>query len=146
MRFRDLRSNTRITGMRVLIVGCGRVGSTVAIEMSREHEVTIIDTKASAFARLGDAAYSVNAMVGNGIDEDMLRRGGIEHADAFVAVTNGDNRNIMASQIAQHVYHVDCVVCRINDPIRNEVYRELGLNTYCPTIEGASRIEGMICT
>jgi trk system potassium uptake protein TrkA len=131
----------------VLIVGCGRVGSRLAIEMSRErHDVTIIDTNANAFARIADAP-DVNAMVGNGIDEDMLRRAGVEEADAFIAVTNGDNRNIMASQIAKHVFHVQQVVCRIYDPIRNDVYSDLGLNTYCPTIDGSAKIKRLIgCT
>jgi trk system potassium uptake protein TrkA len=130
--------------VKVLIIGCGRVGSRLAIELGQaRHEVTIIDTKPSAFNRLGDA-YTINAMVGNGIDEDMLRRAGIEDADVFIAVTNGDNRNIMAAQIAQHVFNVPKVVCRIYDPIRHEVYSDLGLNTYCPTIEGTNKIQSML--
>ncbi|MGH7902650.1 MAG: potassium channel family protein [Candidatus Dormibacteraceae bacterium] len=130
--------------MRVLIIGCGRVGSRLAIEMSDAgHEVTIIDWKADSFSRLGEG-FQGNAIVGNGIDEDMLKRAGIEKADAFAAVTNGDNRNIMAAQIAQRLFKVPHVVCRIYDPIRNDVYSELGLKTLCPTTTGATALRKMI--
>jgi trk system potassium uptake protein TrkA len=112
--------------------------------MSREgHDVTIIDTNADAFSRLG-SDFNGNAMVGNGIDEDMLKRAGVEQADAFAALTNGDNRNIFSAQLAQHVFKVPRVVCRIYDPIREEVYRGLGLHTYCPTILGSTVARRMI--
>ena len=79
-------------------------------------------------------------VVGNGTDVDVLRRAGIEKADGFVAVTEGDNRNIMASQIAKHVFKVPHVVTRIYDPERAETYEKLGVHTICPTIEGAKHI------
>ncbi len=79
-------------------------------------------------------------VVGDGTDVDTLRRAGAENADAFVALTDGDNRNIMASQIAGHVFSVPQVICRIYDPIRAEAYEKLGLQTYCPTLEGTARI------
>jgi trk system potassium uptake protein TrkA len=75
---------------------------------------------------------------------ELLRRAGADDADCFVAVTNGDNRNIMAAQLAQHVFRVSRVVCRIYDPLRDEDYRKLGLSVYCPTTEGASKIQHMI--
>ena len=137
--------------MRVLIVGCGRVGSRLAAEMSaRGDEVTIIDRDQSklnlAAARgvLDPVNFTGNAVVGDGCDAEVLRRAGIELADAFIAVTEGDNRNIMAAQIAQHVFKVRKVVCRIYDPVREEAYREMGLSTYCPTITGADLISNMV--
>jgi trk system potassium uptake protein TrkA len=128
----------------MLIVGCGRVGSRLARQMSEEgHDVTIIDQNADAFLRLGED-FKGNAMIGNGIDADMLVRAGVEQADAFAALTNGDNRNIFSAQLAQHVFKVSRVVCRIYDPIREEVYRGLGLNTLCPTTIGADHVRRMI--
>jgi len=119
--------------MKVLIVGCGRVGSTLAREMDAAgHEVTIIDERVSAFKRLGDG-FKGEAIVGTGIDESVLRRAGIEHVDCFASVTNGDNRNIMAAQIAKVVFRVPRVITRIYDPIREQVYREMGLETVCST-------------
>ncbi len=130
--------------MNVVIVGCGRVGARLSLQFVREGaDVTIIDQNAAAFARLGNN-FAGNALVGNGIDEDMLRRAGIEEADVFVAVTEGDNRNIMACQMAQHIFNVPRVICKINDPVRNEVYMKLGLKTFCPTIVGADTIHAMI--
>ena len=126
--------------MKVLIVGCGRIGARLAAEMDDAgHDVTIIDTNAAAFTRLGEA-FGGDAIIGDGIDVDTLRRAGIENVDAFCSLTQGDNRNIMAAQIAQHVFKVPRVVCRIADPIRDEVYRKLGLKTYCPTITGATQV------
>ena len=119
--------------MKVLIVGCGRVGSTLAREMDAAgHQVTIIDERVSAFKRLGDD-FKGEAIVGTGIDESVLRRAGIENADCFASVTNGDNRNIMAAQIAKVVFRVPRVITRIYDPIREQVYREMGLETVCST-------------
>lgn len=119
--------------MNVVILGCGRVGSTFARLMYRDgHNVTIIDLQSEAFRRLG-TKYKGGRIVGNGIDEDVLKRAGIEHADVFVAVTQGDNRNIMAAQIAQRVFNVGKVIARIYDPIRADRYRQLGLITLCTT-------------
>ena len=123
--------------MRLVILGCGRVGSMLASLMVREgHEVTIIDTNPSAFRRL-PANFQGRTVVGTGIDAEILRRAGIERADGFVAVTNGDNRNIMATQMARHLFNVPKVIARIYDPIRAEAYRELGVETLCSTALGA---------
>lgn len=130
--------------MKVVIVGCGRVGARVALQLTGEgHEVTIIDQAASSFTRLGDN-FAGTALLGNGIDEDMLKRAGIEEADAFCALTNGDNRNIMSAEMAQQVFNVPKVVCRIYDPIRYEVYKELGLGVICPTIMGTDTVHEIL--
>ena len=122
--------------MKVIILGCGRVGAAVASKMDKAgHEVSVIDASSDAFQRL-DPKFTGAKIVGNGIDEEVLKRAGIETADAFAAVTNGDNRNIMASQIAREIFHVKKVVCRIYDPLRQSTYNELGLESLCPTITG----------
>ena len=123
--------------MKIVVLGCGRVGSTLAMMMDRAgHQVSVIDFSSDAFQRL-PPEFSGETFVGNGVDEDVLIRAGIREADAFAAVTNGDNRNIMASQIAKEIFQVKKVVCRIYDPIREETYHELGLETISPTIVGA---------
>lgn len=125
-------------------MGCGRVGARLAITLTGEgNDVTVIDQNPAALNRLGPE-YEGNALVGNGIDEDMLKRAGIEDADAFIAVTQGDNRNIMAAEMAQHVFQVPKVVCRIYDPVRYEVYRQMGLGVICPTVMGADHIHELL--
>ena len=105
--------------------------------------MTVIDQASSSFTRLGDN-FGGTALLGNGIDEDMLKRAGIEEADAFCALTNGDNRNIMSAEMAQKVFNVPKVICRIYDPIRYEVYRELGLGVICPTIMGTESVHSIL--
>lgn len=130
--------------MKLVIVGCGRVGAMAAIALSKAgHQVTVVDSNRRAFDRLGDD-FSGEMVLGNGIDEDVLRQAGIESADGFASLTNGDNRNIMAAQIAREIFKVPRVITRIYDPIREDVYRELGLNTLCPTLSGARRIHAML--
>ena len=130
--------------MKVIILGCGRVGSTVASTMSREgHDVTIIDLNPDSFRRLS-RDYKGKTHVGSGIDEDTLRKADVEHADAFVAVTNGDNRNIMSVQLAKVRFKVPKVVARIYDPIRASAYAELGIETICTTCVGAGVIRDMV--
>ena len=124
--------------MRVIIMGCGRVGAELATQLDHDgHDVTILDTNAYQFTRFLPESFGGRKIVGNGIDQDTLRKAGIEQADAFIASTAGDNRNAMASQIAQHIFGVPRVVCRIYDPIREEMYRKLGLRTTSPTRVGA---------
>lgn len=119
--------------MNVVIMGCGRVGARVAGLLDHTgNTVTVIDTDSRSFRRL-PAGFGGETIIGTGIDEDVLRQAGIEEADAFIAVTNGDNRNIMASQVARLVFNVPEVVCRIYDPVREDTYRRLGLTTVCPT-------------
>jgi trk system potassium uptake protein TrkA len=123
--------------MRVVILGCGRVGSTLALMLDSEgHEVSIIDMDSSAFRRLGES-FGGRPISGVGISADVLRNAGIENAAAFLAVTNGDNTNIMAAQIAKVLFQVPRVMARIYDPLRAEVYREVGIETLCITTLGA---------
>ena len=132
--------------MKVVIVGCGRVGSMLARDLDASgHEVTVVDERVSAFNRLGDT-YKGNMVVGTGIDESVLRRAGIEAADCFCAVTNGDNRNIMAAQVAKVVFKVPRVITRIYDPIREETYREFGMETICSTTIVSSMINTYFTT
>ena len=126
--------------MKIVILGCGRVGATLAGMLGEAgHTVSVIDQTSDAFQRLSPD-FQGTTFVGNGVDEDVLVRAGIRDADAFAAVTNGDNRNIMNSQIAKEIFKVKKVVCRIYDPIREETYRELGLETFCPTLIGSRMI------
>lgn len=119
--------------MRLVIMGCGRVGARLAGLLDGEgHHVTVLDTDSYSFRRL-PPGYKGRALVGNGIDEEALKRAGIEQADAFVSVTQGDNRNIMGAQIAKHIFGVKRVVCRIYDPLRQEMYEALGLESLSPT-------------
>ena len=123
--------------MKIVILGCGRVGAMLASKMDKAgYKVSVIDQSRDSFQRL-DPQFGGETIVGNGVDEDVLIRAGIKDADAFVAVTNGDNRNIMASQIAKEIFKVKKVMCRIYDPIREETYHELGLETISPTKVGA---------
>jgi trk system potassium uptake protein len=130
--------------MKLVIVGCSRVGAMAALALSKDgHQVTVIDNNRRAFDRLG-SDFSGEMVLGNGIDEDVLRQAGIESADGFASLTNGDNRNIMAAQIALEIFKVPRVITRIYDPMREDVYRELGLNTVCPTLSGARQIHAML--
>ncbi len=122
--------------MKIIILGCGRMGSTMAMRLSGEgHDVVIVDKDANAFRRLQD--YTGKTVLGNGIDPDVLRKAGIESADAFVAVTNGDNRNITSVQIAKEFFNVSKVLARIYDPMRAAAYEEFGIPTLCTTVIGA---------
>src|SRR5690242_7748806 len=122
--------------MFVIIMGCGRVGARLAQMLtSAGHEVTILDIKSSAFNRLG-SDFKGTTILGNGIDQEVLKRAGIERADAFVAATQGDNRNIMSSQIAQHIFGVKRVVTRVYDPLRSATFAALGLHALSPTLIG----------
>jgi trk system potassium uptake protein TrkA len=130
--------------MVVLILGCGRVGARLANTLDGEgHDVRVIDANADAFQRLSPD-FRGTTIVGQGIDDDVLRKAGIVQADVFAAVTNDDNTNIMASQIAKVLHSVPKVITRIYDPIREETYHTLGLETVCPTALGAQLIEEML--
>ena len=119
--------------MKVVIMGCGRLGAQLASLLDSDgHSVTIVDTDAYSFRRL-PRTFGGTALVGNGLNEEVLKKAGIEEADAFVALTQGDNRNVMASQIAKHIFNVPRVICRIYDPLRQELYSTLGVEAFSPT-------------
>ena len=119
--------------MNVVIMGCGRVGAQLASLLDADgHKVTVVDVDAHSFRRL-PPSFGGTALVGNGTDEDMLRKAGVGEADAFVAVTQGDNRNVMAAQIARNIFNVPKVVCRVYDPLRKDIYEALGIDAVSPT-------------
>ncbi|MDH5696123.1 MAG: TrkA family potassium uptake protein [Dehalococcoidia bacterium] len=119
--------------MKIVIMGCGRVGARLAGLLDIEgHSVNILDIDAYSFRRL-PPDFGGTALVGNGTDEESLKKAGIEEADVFVALTQGDNRNVMAAQIAKHIFDVPKVVCRIYDPMRRELYNSLEIEAFSPT-------------
>src|SRR6476619_5902062 len=122
-------SDRRGPRVHFVIMGCGRVGSTLALILEGQgHTVAVIDSNESAFRRLG-AGVAVRRVTGIGFDRDTLREAGIEEAQAFAAVSSGDNSNIVAARVARETFGVDNVVARIYDPGRAEVYQRLGIPT-----------------
>jgi len=119
--------------MKALIIGCGRVGSSIALQLQREGwDVVVVDENEDALSRLGDH-WAGAFLVGHGIDTDLLREAGIEEADAVIAATDGDNTNIVIGQVAQKRFDIGCVVVRLLDPLRAEFYAQRGMRTVCPT-------------
>ena len=119
--------------MKIVIVGCGRVGAAAAEHWDAAgHEVIILDVSTSAFERL-PSGFNGTAIRGDGTDEDVLRRAGAEGADVLIALTEGDNRNIMAAQLGQEALEIKQVVAKINDPLRAAAYAEMGIATLCRT-------------
>jgi trk system potassium uptake protein TrkA len=119
--------------VRIVIVGCGRVGAAIAEAYDAGgHEVVIVDAVTAAFDRLPDG-FGGRAVRGDGTDEDVLRKAGTEGADVFIALTEGDNRNVMAAQLAVEALGVQRVIAKLNDPVRAAAYAELGIATLCRT-------------
>jgi trk system potassium uptake protein TrkA len=119
--------------MKALVIGCGRVGSSIARQLFSEGwEVTAVDENEDALARLGED-WRGGFVVGHGMDVDVLRAAGIEEADAVVVSTDGDNTNIVIGQVAQKRFANECVVVRLLDPARATFYRARGLRVVCPT-------------
>jgi trk system potassium uptake protein TrkA len=119
--------------MKIVIVGCGRVGSTLAENLDADgHEVIIFDVKTAAFDRLPET-FKGAAVRGDGTDEEVLRRNGAGDADIFLSLTEGDNRNIMSAQVAMENLAIPQVIAKINDPVRAAAYAELGVVTLCRT-------------
>ena len=130
--------------MRVIVMGCGRVGSELAIQLlAGGHEVTVVDKRREAFERYppGDGARTV---IGLGFDRDVLEEAGVKEADAFVAVSSGDNSNILSARVALEYYHVPKVVARIYDPRRAEIYQKLNIPTVATTTWGVKQIQLML--
>jgi len=119
--------------MHVVIVGCGRVGSSLALSLVAEGwSVTVVDDRTESFYLLGED-FPGQFVDGKALDWDVLRAAGIEHADAVVTATDGDNTNIVVAQVAMKKFGVRCVVARVYDPLRAELFAEAGIHTVCPT-------------
>ena len=130
--------------MKIVIVGCGRVGASIADVYDRTgHEVLVIDSLTSAFDRL-PSTFGGTAFRGDGTDEDVLERAGVAGADVFLALTEGDNRNVMAAQLANEALGVGKVIAKINDPLRAEAYAELGIATLCRTGLMVDAVDGYL--
>jgi trk/ktr system potassium uptake protein len=119
--------------MKAVVVGCGRVGSAVALQLHAEGwDVSAVDEREDALTRLG-TGWTGGFVVGHGMDTDVLHEAGIEDADAVVVATDGDNTNVVIGQVAQKRYGIGCVVVRVLDPARADFYAKRGLRTVCPT-------------
>lgn len=130
--------------MYVIIVGCGRVGSELATLLQSEgHNVVVIDRNQKSFQRLG-ATFNGLTITGNGYDTELLKEAGIEKADAFCAVTNGDNTNIMSAQVAKKIFKVPKVIARVYDPKRADIYKRLGLDIISGTVLFAAMIRDKV--
>lgn len=126
--------------MHVVIVGCGRVGSSLGRMLVADgHSVAVIDRKRSAFARLGDD-FVGQTFAGVGFDRELLSAAGIERADAVAAVTNGDNSNILVARVARETFGIERVVARIYDPNRAHIYQRLGIPTVAPALWTTERV------
>ena len=126
--------------MKVIVMGCGRIGSQVSMLMSKAgHDVVVIDHDANASNRLAPN-FKGRLVKGLGFDKNILTEAGIQQADAFVAASSSDNANIVAARIARNIFHVPRVVTRLYDPMRAEIYERLGLTTISSTTWGAERI------
>ncbi|MFE1191209.1 potassium channel family protein [Streptomyces olivaceoviridis] len=130
--------------MRVIIAGCGRVGATLAAQLVAEgHDVRLVDRQARAQQKLSPG-FPGAFHVGNGFSRSVLEAAGIAHADAFVAVTSGDNSNIVSARIAKETYRVPIVLARIHDPRRADIYRELGIPTISSVRWAVGRIHQIL--
>jgi trk/ktr system potassium uptake protein len=126
--------------VKAIVIGCGRVGSTIAHGLREDGwDVVAVDEKEEALGRLGEN-WDGGFVVGHGMDTSVLRRAGIDEADAVVVSTDGDNTNIVVGQVVQKRFGVECVVVRLLDPARAEFYASQGMRTICPT---STAIEGL---
>lgn len=126
--------------MKIIIVGCGRVGSALTLDLSlRGHQVTVIDNDPLAFESLG-LAFKGEKVVGVGFDREILIKAGIQKADALAAVTVSDEANVVAARIAKQVFRVPRVAARVYDPRKAEIYRRLGISTISPVAVGSARL------
>jgi trk system potassium uptake protein TrkA len=124
--------------VKVVVLGSGRVGARVAEVLSRSNDVTVIDRVASSFDRLGPD-FAGETVIGNGIDIDLLRSAGVPAADYFLALTEDDDRNLMAAQIARQLGAAE-VIARVYDPVRSHIFAAMGLKTVSPSVSGAQRL------
>jgi len=130
--------------MKLVVIGCGRVGAAVARELAAEGwDVTAVDEKEEALSRLG-ARWSGGFVVGHGMDADILRKAGVPDADAVVVSTSGDNTNLVVGQVVEKRYAVPCVVVRVLDPARADFYAARGMRTICPTQTAISALTAAV--
>jgi trk system potassium uptake protein TrkA len=130
--------------VKVVIVGCGRVGAFLAGLLDEGgHEVTIVDLERAAFTHL-PADFKGTTLMGNGTDMDVLRQAGVDKVDALIGVTQGDNRNLMAAQIAKQIFGVKQVIAKVNDPVRAATYRRQGIPTLSRTSILGTLLEAML--
>src|SRR5947208_11260221 len=130
--------------MNVVIMGCGRVGAELTVQLAKSgHQVSIVDKRAEAFDRL-PPGFEAKTVVGVGYDRDVLEEAGIKEAEAFIAVSNGDNSNIVSARVAREHYHVPRVVARIYDPKRAEIYERLNIPTIASVAWSVSQIEFLL--
>jgi trk system potassium uptake protein TrkA len=130
--------------VRVIIMGCGRVGILLTLELSKAgHEITVIDKNPAAFDRL-PPGFDARTIVGLGFDREVLEEAGIKEADAFLAVSSGDNSNIVSARVAREHYHVPKVIARIFDPMRADIYEKLNIPTVSTTRWGVKQMKLML--
>jgi trk system potassium uptake protein TrkA len=130
--------------MKAVVIGCGRVGSSIALQLHREGwDVNVVDEREEALTRLG-SNWPGGFVVGHGMDTEVLHEAGIEDADAVVVATDGDNTNVVIGQVAQKRYGIDCVVVRVLDPARADFYAKRGLQTVCPTQTAISVLTDLV--
>ena len=130
--------------MYIIVAGCGKTGANLVKKLSNDgHDVVVIDPNEENFAQLENGTNCLT-ITGMSIDEDVLKSAGIERAEALLAVTNEDNVNVMTAQIASQLYHVPHVVTRIYDPEKDEILRQMGLTTVCPTMLTVAKISSLL--
>jgi len=130
--------------MKVVILGCSRVGAMLATWLAKEgNEVVVIDCQESSFLRLPKEA-NIKKILGMGIEHDTLKRAGIDNTDVFLALTNSDNTNIAAAQLAQQKFKVPKVISRVYDPQRAKAFEELGLRIICPTVMMVEKFQELL--
>jgi trk system potassium uptake protein TrkA len=130
--------------MRIIVIGCGRMGSGLARTMSlRGHAVTVVDRDPVAFERLGPA-FKGQTVVGIGFDREVLLKAGIDRADALAALTESDEANVVAARLASQVFHIPRVVARLYDPRKADIYKRLGLRTIAPVAWGITRAADLL--
>jgi trk system potassium uptake protein len=129
--------------MKVIVVGCGRVGAELALSLQHDHLVTVIDPDPRAFDRLG-SSFSGRAVQGEGLDRNALVRAGIQSADALAAVTDSDNVNVIVARVAHEIFHIPHVATRVYNPRRLPIYERLNLQTVASSSWGAHRLEQLL--
>jgi trk/ktr system potassium uptake protein len=132
--------------MRIVILGCSGLGAQLAVRLeSKNHDVAVLDRDGGSFVRLGPE-FKGKRIVGDGLDLDSLLEAGIDGADAFIACTSGDNRNLTACQFARELFGVPKVISKVSDPLRGQIYADMGLLTVSPTVFGADLLHDALLT